>query len=148
MSTSQHVEIQANDSGRFHGNLPARCYRFALEIIRLFDEIPSCPKSWVLGRQLLRSGTSVGANVQEASQALTDAEFVQRCSIARKEASETGYWIDLCVAAALLRAESAAPVRAEADELLRILSSIVKRCQLKKRRKQRRDVVCREEVET
>lgn len=125
-------------SGRFHGDLPDRCYRFALAVIRLFDEIPSDPRGWVLGRQLLRSGTSIGANVYEASQALTDAEFAQRCSIARKEACEAGYWIGLCIDAGLLRSDAAAPVRAEAYEIMRILSAIVRKCQIRARNKSRR----------
>jgi len=116
-------------TGRFHGDLPERTFHFASLIINLFDQIPSCPKGWVLSRQLLRSGTSIGANVREADQALTDAEFVQRCSIARKEASETDYWLGLCVVAELLSEVEAAPVREEALELLRILSTIIRKCQ-------------------
>jgi four helix bundle protein len=131
MSTSQQVQRPASTYGRFHGDLPERTYRFAVSVVQLFEQIPSSPKAWVIARQLLRSGTSVGANVHEASQALTDAEFVQRCSIARKEAAETEYWLRLCVDAGLLTNDVAEPVRHEAVEILRILSSIVRRCQVK-----------------
>jgi four helix bundle protein len=129
--------MPASTYGRFHGDLPERTYRFAVSVVQLFEQIPSSPKAWVIARQLLRSGTSVGANVHEASQALTDAEFVQRCSVARKEAAETEYWLRLCVDAGLLTTELTEPVRKEAIELLRILSSIVKGCHVKSQQPKR-----------
>lgn len=116
--------------GRLQGDLADRTFQFSLEILAVVDALPEGTNGWVLGKQLLRSGTSVGANVREADHALSDAEFVQRCSIARKEASETQYWLQLCRDSNLLRPtqELSQTIR-EADELMRILSTIVKRSQ-------------------
>lgn len=116
--------------GRFQGDLPERTFQFALMVLSLVDEIPDGTKGWVLGKQLARSGTSIGANIREADHALSDAEFVQRCSIARKEASETQYWLMLCKFAHLLHSTPAFEAAlSEADELMRILSTVVKRSQ-------------------
>jgi four helix bundle protein len=64
--------------------------------VDLIDELPNNVKGWVISRQLLRSGTSVGANVREADQALSRVDFIHRLSIAHKEAAETHYWLCLC----------------------------------------------------
>ncbi|MCI0630346.1 MAG: four helix bundle protein [Phycisphaerales bacterium] len=128
MSTSQQVNTN-QITGRFHGDLPERTFQFAVRIVELFDQIPNCTKGWVLGKQLLRSGTSVGANIREADHALTDAQFTQRCSVARKETSESDYWLSLCVEAGLLSHDAVAPLQQECAELVRILSTIIRRCQ-------------------
>jgi four helix bundle protein len=78
---------------------------------------------------LFRSGTSIGANLCEANEALSDAEFVHRCSIARKEASETRYWLRLCRDKELIRSPLLEPALGEADELVRILVAIITRTQ-------------------
>jgi four helix bundle protein len=116
--------------GRFQGDLPARTFEFAASVALLIELMPSGTLGWTLGKQLLRSGTSIGANVREADHALTDAEFIHRCSVARKEASETEYWLLLCCSAGLLESDAVADVLQESRELMRILSSIVKRSQL------------------
>ena len=115
--------------GRFQGDLPARTFEFASSILDLIDDIPPGTKGWELGRQLVRSGTSVGANICEADQSLTEPEFTNRCSIARKECSETHFWLRLCVRAGLLSQERAASVLEECTELCKILTTIVKKCQ-------------------
>jgi len=111
---------------RIQGDLLARSFRFAEAIVYLIDALPNNHKGWELGRQILRSGTGVGANCREAHNALTDADFAHKCSIARKEASEVHYWLELCATTELLPADRAAACIREADELARILSSIVK----------------------
>ena len=111
--------------GRFHGDLPERTYQFALAVCNVVRGFPSGTFGWVIGRQLLKSGTSVGANTEEADCALTEREFAQFCNIARREAAESRYWIRLCAENNLINPESAANLRAEADELVRILSTIV-----------------------
>lgn len=115
--------------GRIRGDLGERTFEFAAAILTLSDELPNITKGWVVGRQLIRSGTSVGANVREADNALTDAEFTHRCSVARKEAGETHYWLRLCQRTKMLQGDGLVAAIQEADELTRILSSIVKATQ-------------------
>ena len=112
---------------RFQGDLPMRTYRFALAIMSLVDQLPEGTTGWVLGKQVLRSGTGVGANVREASNAISDREFAHICNIARREASETHYWLSLCRDHGLLNGEVAVSAIREADELHRILSTIVQK---------------------
>jgi len=111
--------------GRLQGDLLGRSFQLARNIIELGDCFPSKPAGWVLSKQLIRSGTSVGANLREADHALTDAEFVHRCSIARNEASETSYWLELARETGLLGSETVEPIFNEAIELTRILASVV-----------------------
>jgi four helix bundle protein len=115
--------------GRFRGDLPDRTFEFSVKIVELSDCLPQNNKGWVLGKQLLRSGTSVGANVCEANHALTDREFIQRCSIARKEAAETHYWLRLCLRLGLVSEADTAPLLSECDELISIVSVIVRKSQ-------------------
>ena len=115
--------------GRFQGNLPERTFQFALFVLNIVDELPNNTKGWVWAKQLARAGASIGANVREANEAFTEADFTHKCSIARKEASETYYWIRLCYEARLISDETAMKAMQEADEILRILSAIVKKTQ-------------------
>ncbi len=112
---------------RIQGDLKERTACFAEAIVNVSDDLPNNNKGWVLGRQLIRAGTSIGSNVYEAEHARSDADFAYRCSVARKESSETFYWLDLCRRCGLLEADKANRLAAEADELMRILSAIVKR---------------------
>jgi four helix bundle protein len=113
--------------GRFRGDLPDRTYQLGLAVIRAADRVRPGTAGWVLAKQLIRSGTSIGANICEAHEALSDAEFRQRCSIARKEASETRYWLGQCRDSGLLEAMDADPLIAETDEIMRILVTIIRR---------------------
>lgn len=115
--------------GRIRGDLCERTMQFALRIIKLADALPNSTKGWEIGRQLMRSGTSVGANVREADHALTDADFAHKCSIARKEASETQYWLELSKRAELLSGASLDVALDEADQLTRILATLVRTTQ-------------------
>jgi four helix bundle protein len=117
-------------SGRFQGDLPERTFMFAVRIVTLIDCLPNNAKGWVVGKQLLRSGTSIGANVHEANEALTDAEFASKCSVARKESSETRYWLRLCQHCNLLPHDCVEREINEANELASVLSSIVRKTQL------------------
>jgi four helix bundle protein len=113
--------------GRFQGDLPLRTLNFAETVLRLVPTLPPGTVGWLVARQLARCGTSVGANVREADHALTEAEFAHKCSIARKEASETEYWLILCQRINLLSEERVVPAMQEAGELMRILSTIVRK---------------------
>jgi four helix bundle protein len=118
--------------GRLRGDLPDRSFSFGCAVIDLVDELPSNVKGWTIGKQLIRCGTSVGANIAEADQAISDAEFIQRCSIARKEAAETRYWLRVCHAKHLARPDHVAELLSEVDELLRVIGTIIRKSQAKK----------------
>jgi len=113
--------------GRFQGDLPERTFRFALEILRLARLYPHDTVGWVVGRQLVKSGTSIGANVHEADQAMTEPEFASTCNIARRESAETNYWLRLSIEGGLLDAREGAFAVQESDELTSILSTVVRK---------------------
>ena len=112
---------------RFQGDLPERTFRFALRIVVLMKDLPHDPRGWVVANQVMRSGTSIGVNIREAGAAPTDTDFAHCCNIARKEASGTHYWLLLCKDSQLLSSTSIATALIEADEILRILSTVVKK---------------------
>ncbi|MBI5764309.1 MAG: four helix bundle protein [Planctomycetes bacterium] len=114
---------------RIQGDLKERTFHFARQIVELVDTLPKNIKGWEIGKQLIRSGCGVGANVREADNAHTASEFAYKCSIARKEAAETNYWIDLAICVGLVSGGAAIKLREESDELTRILSSIVRKTQ-------------------
>ncbi len=102
-----------------------RTYKFALRIIKLVSSLPHNPTADVLGRQVLRSGTSIGANVEEAYAAVSSREFSQKMSIALKEARETHYWLRLIKDAALVTAARIDSLIQEALEIKLILGKTV-----------------------
>jgi four helix bundle protein len=101
-----------------------KSFTFALQTIRVYQQLQS-EKEFVLSKQLLRSGTSIGANVEEALAAQSRRDFLSKMSIASKEARETRYWFRLVQTSRLSRADLAEPL-ASVEELIRILTSIVK----------------------
>ncbi len=101
--------------------------RFALAVIRLFVALPRSTVSYVLGRQLLRSGTSVGAHYREARRAKSNADFVSKIEGALQEPDETGYWLELLREAGITKSETVERLIAESDELIAIFVSIVRK---------------------
>jgi len=101
-------------------NLKLRTRKFALDIIRLVESLPTDRVSNVLGNQLLRSGTSVGANYRSATRAKSPADFIAKMSIVEEESDESAYWMDLLEAAGRLDAAKAQPMIKEAGELTAI----------------------------
>ena len=99
---------------------------FAVRIIRLYRYLGSEKKEFVLSKQLLRSGTSIGANVKEAIRGQSKADFTSKMNIALKEASETEYWLELLNETDYLSAEQFKSIYDDCQELLRLLTSIVK----------------------
>src|SRR5438128_1294213 len=84
------------DNGQFKENiLKDKSYKFALRIVNLYKHLSGEKKEFVLSKQILRSGTSVGANVAEANQAQSKADFIHKLAIALKESVETEYWLNL-----------------------------------------------------
>jgi four helix bundle protein len=110
-----------------------RSFEFALRVVRLCRFLESQDRvSRTLANQLLRAGTSIGANIEEAQAGHSKADFTAKMAIARKEARETLYWLKLLNAAEVVEAEKLSDLTKEADELVRILTSIVKTSQLGK----------------
>lgn len=115
--------------GRLIGDLKERTLRFGTNALAALAELPREPRGWVAAKQLGKAATSIGANVWEADGALTDSDFASKISIARKEASETQYWLELCRRSELLPSRILSPLATEAEELARILATIVRKTQ-------------------
>jgi four helix bundle protein len=107
-------------------DLRQRTKEFALQIIRLFSELPKTTEAQVLGKQVLRSGTSVGANYREAYRARSRAEFIAKCGDSLRELEETTYWLELLVDGKIVPADKLSIVRQECDELIAIFVTILK----------------------
>lgn len=103
-----------------------RTFRFAARILKLVDALPRSAAGRAIAGQLSRSGTSVGANVEEAQGSHSRAEFVRRIGIARSEARESLYWVRLIEAIEMLPKTRLALLKREAEEICRILTAIVK----------------------
>lgn len=101
-----------------------------VRLCRFLDEQDRSTRT--LASQLIRSGTSIGANIEEAQAGQSKADFIAKMSISRKEARETLYWLRLLKAADIVEASKFDDITKEADELVRILTSIVKTSQLGK----------------
>ncbi|MEW6235606.1 MAG: four helix bundle protein [Candidatus Omnitrophota bacterium] len=107
-----------------------KSYQFALKINRLYQSMVE-KREFVLSKQLLRSGTSIGANVEEALAGQSRADFLSKMSIASKEARECNYWLRLIRDSNLVIENKIEPYLEESDTILRILTSIVKSTQEK-----------------
>src|ERR1051325_2648319 len=100
---------------------------FALRVIRIFSSLPRTTEAQILGKQVLRSGTSIGANYREAYRGRSKAEFTAKCGDCLKEIEETAYWLEFLVAAGIVAAAKLQPLRDEVDQLAAIFVTIVKR---------------------
>jgi four helix bundle protein len=108
-------------------DLRLRTKKFALRVIRLYSALPRGPVADVIGRQVLRSGTSVGANFREAHRSRSDAEFVCKVGDSLKELEETCYWLELLTDAELVPADRLGPLLDECNQLIAILTTIAKK---------------------
>jgi len=113
---------------------PARdkSFEFALEIVKVCRQIQEDHKEYVLSKQLLRSGTSIGANVEEGIGSFSDKDFHYKFSISYKEARESHYWIRLLKESGLISNEVADTLLIMVEEILRIIGSILKTMREKK----------------
>ena len=107
-------------------DLRARTKQFALQVIRLVESLPKGRTSEVIGRQLLRSGTSVGANYRAACRAKSTADFISKMGIVEEEADESLYWMEMLIEAGLVPENRLADLVKEANELVAILTASVK----------------------
>ncbi len=103
-----------------------RSFTFALRIVKAYQFLCDQKKEYVLSKQMLRSGTAIGAMIREAEQAENSADFVHKMAIALKEANETEYWIDLLAQSSYLDEIAFNSLKIDLTEILKLLISIIK----------------------
>jgi len=110
-------------------DLRDRTYAFGLRIVKLVSEFPNTVGGRELARQLIRSGTSIGANAEEADGASSRNDFIHKISIAKREAAETRYWLKIIIDSKTVNnqqnIDEATALLSECDELVKILSAIL-----------------------
>src|SRR5512137_1515277 len=118
-------ESQRQDLGK-------RTNDFALRIIRLYAALPKTTEAQVIGKQVLRSGTSIGAHYREARRAKSDADFINKMEGGLQELDETAYWLELLGEASIVKPERLKPLLDEVEELIAIFVTMVKRVKSKR----------------
>ena len=111
--------------------LRGRSKQFALRIIRGYGGLPKTNEAQVIGRRVLRSGTSVGAHYREASRARSDAEYINKIGAALQALDETAYWLELVVEGEIIPAHKLVAIQHETEELIAIFTTIVKKVRRK-----------------
>lgn len=101
-----------------------KSFQFAIRVVNLYKRMLSTKKEFIISKQLVRSGTSIGANAKEGSRAQSKADFYSKMSIALKEASESEYWIELLAATGYLTDDESQSLLDDCRELIRILMAI------------------------
>ena len=109
-----------------HDNLRDRTKKFALDVIRFTESLPKTQTASHIGRQLLRCGTSVGANYRAACRAKSSADFIHKMGTVEEEADEAEYWMELLVDGGIVAEDSLSQLKAEARELLAITITSIK----------------------
>ena len=138
MTKPQHLEDSTNSEPPFslptsHFKLPPReiserTFEFAVRVVKLCRKLDESPGvSRTLANQLLRSGTSIGANLEESKGGQSRADYLTKVSISLKEARETHYWLRLLIAAEIIPENQLDPLLDESNQLVAILTSIVKK---------------------
>jgi four helix bundle protein len=115
-----------------HSELKLRTKKFALEVIELVHSLPPGRIGEVIGKQLLRSATSVGANYRSACRARSNADFISKITIVEEEADESMYWLELLGEARIVDEAKIASLRKEADELTAIFTAAGRTAKTKK----------------
>ncbi len=115
-------------------DLETRTTDFALRVIRLYSALPKKTEAQVLGKQLLRCGTSIGAHYREAKRAKSSLDFISKIEGALQELDETSYWLELIERSEMIPARRLEPLRNEAIELMKILVTVVKRAKERAKR--------------
>ena len=111
--------------------IESKSFKFAVRIVNLYKYLTSTKNEYVLSKQLLRSGTSIGANISEAQKAQSKADFYTKMCIALKEANETFYWLRLLKETEYLTQKEFDDISADADEIISILTTICKNTKAK-----------------
>jgi len=102
-----------------------KSFQFAVDTVNLYKSLTSEHKEFVLSKQILKSGTSVGANIREADNAESKADFIHKMSIAQKEADETIYWLELLYTTEFINEPAYKELNEKAVELIRIIKAII-----------------------
>jgi four helix bundle protein len=103
-----------------------KTFAFALRVVKLHRFLNKKKREYILSKQLLRSGTAVGALVRESEQAESKADFIHKMAIALKEANETDYWIELLFQSKIINQKEYESIKPDAVELIKLLTSIIK----------------------
>lgn len=106
--------------------IKVKSFEFALRIIKLYQYLIEQKKEFVLSKQLLRSGTAIGAMIRESEHAESKSDFIHKLSIALKEANETEYWIELLHKSKFINDKSFQSIQSDIEELLKLLTAIIK----------------------
>ena len=102
-----------------------KSFRFAIQIVNVCRDLSESKKEYVLSRQLLRSGTSIGANIREADNAESKADFIHKMSIAQKEAAETLYWLELLMETSYITSKEYATLNEDAIGIIKLIKRIL-----------------------
>jgi four helix bundle protein len=123
------MAMNSDSSTTFHrgADIQRRTFLFAARVLKMVQSLPKDSSGQIVARQLARSGTSVGANVEEAQGALSRTDFTRRITIALSEAREVRYWLRLVAEVGMLPARRVESITQESDELVKILSTIVRK---------------------
>ena len=108
-------------------DLKLRTKDFSLRVIRLYSSLPKTTEAQVIGKQVLRSGTSVGAHYREANGARSNAEFISKMNVGLQELDETDYWLELLQDAGIVSGAKLKELRQETNELIAIFVTILKK---------------------
>ncbi|HIC8757298.1 four helix bundle protein [Elizabethkingia anophelis] len=103
-----------------------KSFDFAVRVIKLYQYLSNDKKEFILSKQILRSGTSVGAMIRESEHAQSKSDFIQKLSIAQKEINETIYWLELFQATDYLSAQEFESINEDAVEIIKLITSIIK----------------------
>jgi four helix bundle protein len=114
------------------GNLSVRTKAFALRIIKVYEALPQSTSAQVIGKQFLRSGTSVGAHYREGSRARSKAEFISKLEVGLQELEETKYWLELLVEGGIVPEKKLVNLLEEAEQLTAMLAASVRTTKLRK----------------
>jgi len=113
-------------------DLRDRTKKFAIRVVRFYSSLPKTTESQVMGKQVLRSGTSVGANYREACRSRSTAEFIAKLGDCLKELDESSYWFELLEETGAMSSANVEPLQKECNELLAIFTTISKKCKAAK----------------
>jgi four helix bundle protein len=105
--------------------LKDKSFRFALNVIKLYKLLTDEKREYIMSKQLLRSGTSIGANIREGQNAQSKADFIHKFSIAQKECDETLYWLELLHQSQYIEEQEFTSIYSNATELLKMLRSAI-----------------------
>ena len=115
-------------------DLRQRTRAFAVRVMRLGDSLPRTRSGNVVGYQIIRSGSSVGAHYREGTRSRSDAEVISKFETALQELDETAYWLEVIVESAMMSARKVASLQKETDELIAIFVTCVKKVKARRRR--------------